>query len=215
VIVVVAVLALATIPSGIGPSVGGPATASPTGSSPAASGQGPSQPSPTLASSSPLPIAGGLSVHVPAGWHVVDLAAAGGGGAPLVALADFDLEARCGAGASAGACIASLRLVAGEIVVTIANDDTATAIAQVASPSGFDATIDGMPAVLQVVEVPPGTQVRGVPAQPGCDAHRAWWIGRPSSPTGWLDVEACSASVDRVAFRAVVDGIARSVVFGA
>jgi hypothetical protein len=105
-------------------------------------------------------------------------------------------------------------LVAGDIVVTIANDDTSMTIAQVASPSGFDATFDGLPAVLQVVEAPPGTQVRGVTAQPGCDAHRAWWIGRPSSLTGWLDIEACSASADRDAFRAVVDGIARSVVFG-
>jgi hypothetical protein len=192
--------------------MGSSATASPMGSSATASGQAPSQPGQTPASSSPRPIAGGVSVRVPAGWHVVDLAG-GGSGAPLAALANFDLEARCGTGSAAGTCIAGLTLATGEIVVAIGNDDNARTIAQVASPSGFDAKIDGMPAVLQVVEAPPGTEVQGIAAQPGCDAHRAWWIGRPGSPTGWLDVEACSASADRDAFRAVVDGIARSVVF--
>jgi hypothetical protein len=208
---VATVLALATIWA-IGPRVGGPAASSPVGSS--AVGSGLSQPSQTLAGSSRRMIAGGISVLVPAGWHFLQLPAPSGAGVALAALANFDLQARCGVEASAAACIASLPLAAGDIIVTIANDDTAMTIAQIAAPSGIDAEIDGMPAALQFVEAPPGMEVTGVVAPPGCDAHRAWWIGRPSSATGWLDIEACSAFADRNAFRAAVDEIARSVLFG-
>jgi hypothetical protein len=155
---------------------------------------------------------GGYSFRAPVGWQVLQLALGPSTGSEA-AIANFDLRARCGEGPAAASCVTGLRLAPSEIVVTLANDDNGRTIAEVTSPGGPDAQIDGMAAVLQVVEAAPGTQVTGVQVQPGCDAHRAWWIARPSAPKGWLDVEACSARADRSAFRDAVDAIARSVVF--
>jgi len=152
-----------------------------------------------------------LSLRAPAGWHVAMLDPQAPDGATLVAFANFDLAGACGSGA-ATPCVARVHLEPGEMLATVAIYPGMMDITAVEPPTGWSARIDGMPAALQVVEGPVGTQVTGVTAQPGCDAHRAWWIGRPGAP-GWVDIEACSAGPDRREFRARVDELAASVVF--
>jgi hypothetical protein len=153
-----------------------------------------------------------LSLRAPAGWHAVMLDATGPDGATLVAFANFDLAGACGSGAAAAPCVATVHLGPGEMLATVAVYPGPMDITAVEPPTGWSARIDGMPAALQIVEEPVGTQVTGVTAQPGCDAHRAWWIGRPGAP-GWIDIEACAAGPDRSEFRARVDELAASVVF--
>ena len=153
-----------------------------------------------------------FSLRAPAGWQAVMLDPTGPAGATLVAFANFDLAGACGSGAVGAPCVARVRLAPGEMLATVAIYPGPMDIAAVEPPTGWSARIDGMPAALQVVEEPVGTQVIGVTAQPGCDAHRAWWIGRPGEP-GWIDIEACSAGADRSEFRARVDDLAASVVF--
>jgi len=153
-----------------------------------------------------------LSLRAPAGWHTVMLDATGPDGTTLVAFANFDLAGVCGSGAAAAPCVATVHLEPGEMLATVAVYPGPMDITAVEPPTGWSAHIDGMPAARQIVEEPVGTQVTGVTAQPGCDAHRAWWIGRPSPP-GWIDIEACSAGPDRSQFRARVDELAASVVF--
>jgi hypothetical protein len=140
------------------------------------------------------------------------LDATGPDGATLVAFANFDLAGACGSGATAAPCVATVHLGPGEMLATVAVYPGPMDITAVEPPTGWSARIDGMPAALQIVEEPVGTQVTGVTAQPGCDAHRAWWIGRPGAP-GWIDIEACAAGPDRSAFRERVDELAASVVF--
>ncbi len=153
-----------------------------------------------------------LSLRAPAGWHAVMLDPSGPDGATLVAFANFDLAGACGSGVAAAPCVARVHLAPGDMLATVAIYPGPMDITAVEPPTGWSARIDGMPAALQIVEEPVGTQVTGVTAQPGCDAHRAWWIGRPGAP-GWIDIEACSAGADRSEFRARVDDLAASVVF--
>ena len=155
-------------------------------------------------------ILSGITVRVPVGWQMVTVDQDIKG--PRVALANFLVQTICGEMATS-ACLDGHRLTSGEILVTISNDDNAHTLSEVMPATGPDALIGGMPAVVQVVENPPGTSITGVEAPPGCDAHRAWWIARPTSKTGWLAVDACSARADRVEFESIVDGLARSIEF--
>jgi len=198
--------------SGTAPSPRTSASSAASATESAAASASPTTPPSSVALGPSVLMPGGFSFRAPVGWQVLQLALGPSTGSEA-AIASFDLRARCGDGPAAASCVAGLRLAPGEIVVTIASDDNGRTIAEVTSPGGPDAQIDGMPAVLQVVEAAPGTQITGVQVQPGCDAHRAWWIARPSAPKGWLDVEACSARADRSNFRDAVDAIARSVVF--
>jgi len=154
----------------------------------------------------------GFSLRAPVGWHVVPLDAAGLGGTPLAALANFDVAGVCGSGATAVKCVDEVHLAPGQMLATVAIYPGPMDITDVEPPGGWSAIIDGMPAALQIVEVPVGTQLTGVMVQPGCDAHRAWWVGRPNA-RGWIDIEACSAGLDRSEFRALVDHLAAGVVF--
>jgi hypothetical protein len=177
-----------------------------------ASGRPAVSPTPDSLASGDLIQFPGFSLRAPAGWHVVALDAAGPEGTTLVALANFDLAGVCGSGATAVKCVAEVPLAPGQMLATVAIYPGPMDITDVEPPGGWSAIIDGMPAALQIVEAPVGTQVTGVMVQPGCDAHRAWWIGRPNA-RGWIDIEACSAGLDRSRFRALVDDLAAGVVF--
>jgi len=220
----VAVLSTLVLLGGIAALGGLALRAGAPGNGAAGVGAGPS-PSPPAAAAGGSPIPRGsrgpggdlvrlrdLSLRAPAGWHAVVLDATGPDGATLVAFANFDLAGACGSGAGAAPCVAGVHLGPGEMLATVAVYPGPMDITAVEPPTGWSARIDGMPAALQIVEAPVGTQVTGVTAQPGCDAHRAWWIGRPGAP-GWVDIEACSAGPDRSGFRARVDELAASVVF--
>ena len=159
----------------------------------------------------PRAIGGGITLRVPVGWTLVTTAG-GTTGEVSAAIANFDLAQRCHA-QPVKACADAIRLGSGDVVLTVSNDETPMRIPDLAGPSDAAGRVDGMPAALQVVEAPPGTQITGVLVPAGCDAHRAWWIQRPGKPLGWLDLEACSSRADRGVFRAVVDGIAQSVDF--
>jgi len=174
---------------------------------------GPASASPAAASSFPLELAGGITLQIPTGWAVVAPGADIAGGGLLAAAANFDLPKQCEGQASVRSCVDSLRLGPGDIVLTMANDETAMRIEDIAVPGVPTERIDAMPAVLQIVEAAPGTPISGVLGPRGCDAHRAWWIARPGRATGWLDLEACSSRADRADFHRSVDGVARSTVF--
>ena len=192
--------------AGTGPGPGSPV---PTGS--ARVSLSPSAASSALELGTPRAIGGGITLRVPVGWTLVTTAG-GTTGEVSAAIANFDLAQRCQAQAVTS-CVDAIRLGPGDVVLTVANDETPMRIPDLAAPSDAVGRVDGMPAALQVVEAPPGTQITGVLVPAGCDAHRAWWIQRPGKPLGWLDIEACSSRADRGVFGAIVDAVAQSVVF--
>lgn len=157
-------------------------------------------------------LAGGIALRVPTTWEAItDPGVLGASG--LAALANFDLIGRCGGRAPLMGCAATLQLGSGDIVLTVANDESPARLAGLAVLSAAPQRIDGSEALLQVVEGSPGTTLIGVTVPPGCDAHRAWWIARPGQAAGWLDLEACSSRADRRGFRLAVDTVAQSVAF--
>ncbi|MFN8630647.1 MAG: hypothetical protein U0838_10115 [Chloroflexota bacterium] len=217
-VVVLAVAAVSMLSSGLGIGTGLGQGSRPGGeaSSGAAVSPQPSQSgaaSDGIALGSRFEVADGITLRAPEGWTVTLPGADISGGGAMAVMANFDLAKRCTGRPNLLACAASVHLGRGEIIATLSSDETPMRIEDIVVPDAVAQHIDGMLAVLQLVEAPAGTQITGVAVPPGCDAHRAWWITRPDHATGWLDVEACSADADRGVFRSAVDGLAQSIQF--